>query len=183
MTNAATKITPRRERLTLSRAEMADALDLSLSALDRITRDNPPGCVRGGKGNETTFTAHEFIAWYIDREAGRGEGFEAARTRKMNADAERADLEVAKAKGEVALVAEFKRALDKSYREAQIAVMGVPQRVVLSLLGETDESRFKAVLREELRRALTALANGAYTLPDDFDTADLTTIAQEGDDE
>jgi phage terminase Nu1 subunit (DNA packaging protein) len=186
MTNAAAKMTPRRERLTLSRAEMADALDLSVSALDRLTRDNPPGCVRGGKGNETRFTAHEFLAWYMDREAGRGEGFEAARTRKMNADAARSELQLAKERGDVAPVAHMTAAWLRAAKMIQVNVMGVAQRAAVRIVGETNESRIKSVLREEIHAALESGANSIEAWAGDGaaeDPLDLTNIAQEGEDE
>jgi hypothetical protein len=47
--------------------------------------------------------------------------------------------------------------------------MNVPQRVVIQLLGETNETRFKEVLRAELTLALQAAAEADLTLADEDD--------------
>jgi hypothetical protein len=48
--------------------------------------------------------------------------------------------------------------------------VNVPQRVVVQLIGETDETRFKDVLRAELALALEATANADLVLADDEET-------------
>lgn len=90
------------------------------------------------------------------------------KVRLLAAQADQAELDLAKAKGEVAPVAEFERAQARMAAEVRANVMNVPARVVLSLLGETNESRFKAVLRTELAAAL-AQSEGCALLEADAD--------------
>ena len=57
--------------------------------------------------------------------------------------------------------------------EIRANVMNTPQRVVLSLLGETDETRFKAVLKRELAAALEQSATELLAKDDGGDLGDL----------
>lgn len=98
-----------------------------------------------------------------------GEEINKARLRKLNADAARAELELAKERGEVALISEFERAQSAKYAVIQRNVLNVAQRAVLQLLHETDETVWKQKLREELT---LALKTAAETEPDLTDEAD-----------
>ncbi|KVX10610.1 hypothetical protein WL01_22505 [Burkholderia ubonensis] len=98
-----------------------------------------------------------------------GEEINKARLRKLNADATRAELELAKERGEVALISEFERAQSARYAVIQRNVLNVAQRAVLQLLHETDETVWKQKLREELT---LALKTAAETEPDLTDEAD-----------
>ena len=86
---------------------------------------------------------------------------------------EREELELAKARAEVAPIAEFQRAQARAMAEIRANVMNVPQRVVLSLLGETDETRFKQALRRELAGALEQSATELLAKDDGGDLGDL----------
>jgi len=63
-------------------------------------------------------------------------------------------LELATKKGEVALVAEFERMWSLAMGQLRQNILGVPQRAVLQLIGETDERKFKTKLRAEIVLAL-----------------------------
>ncbi|WP_367394978.1 hypothetical protein [Cupriavidus sp. Agwp_2] len=92
-----------------------------------------------------------------------GEQINKARLAKLTADAQMAQLELAKARDEVALVSEFEHAQSAKYQIIQTNILGVPARAVLQLLGETDETIFKQTLRAEL---IQALKTAAETDPD-----------------
>lgn len=91
------------------------------------------------------------------------------------AQREREELELALARKEVAPVKDFERAQSRAFAQIRANVMNVPQRVVLSLLGETDESRFKSALRREL---VSALEQSAELLEAD-ETAELGDLAED----
>jgi phage terminase Nu1 subunit (DNA packaging protein) len=94
------------------------------------------------------------------------------RVRKTRAEATRAELELAIAKGEVAPIAEFERAQSIIMAAIQVNIMNVPARAVLQLLGETDETAFKQVLRAELRLALEQSARTEIDLEAESDEED-----------
>lgn len=89
------------------------------------------------------------------------------------AQREREELDLAVARREVAPVADFERAQARAFAQIRANVLNVPQRVVMQVLGETDETRFKAALRREL---VSALEESAELLDTDEspDLSDLT---------
>lgn len=111
----------------------------------------------------------------IDNAAGDGSELNKQRVRKLRAEADRVELELAKARGEVALLSEFEKVQTARNTLIRTRVMEVPRRAVLALLGEKSELRWKQILTEELRLALTAAATTELDLKDP--------IAIEGEDE
>jgi len=91
------------------------------------------------------------------------------RVRLTKAQANRAELEFAKARGEVALIDDFRRAQEKVMGAIRANIMQVPARAVLQLLGEGDETTFKAKLRAELTAALVRSAQVDIDLDEDDD--------------
>lgn len=83
----------------------------------------------------------------------------AAQLRKLQADADLKELEYAEAKKLVAPIEHFEQLQSFTMTTLRQNVMNVPQRVVLTLLGETNEIAFKTKLRAELVAALTKTAN------------------------
>ncbi|NRO99217.1 hypothetical protein GWC77_25310 [Paraburkholderia sp. NMBU_R16] len=98
-----------------------------------------------------------------------GDEINKARLRKLNADATRAELELAKERGAVALISEFERAQSAKCAVIQRNVLNVAQRAALQLLGETNETTFKQKLREELTLALKTAAETEPDLTDETD--------------
>jgi phage terminase Nu1 subunit (DNA packaging protein) len=91
------------------------------------------------------------------------------RTRKMAADADLAELEYARRKSLIAPVAQMQLALESIFALVRASMMNIPQRTALQIVGDTDEARIKRVLDDEIRAALTAMAD-AELGPDFFDT-------------
>jgi hypothetical protein len=123
------------------------------------------------------FNTGDVSRWRLDeaREEGGGENVadEAAlKKRKMLADVNVAELNFAKARGEVAPIREFE--MVQAARNAAIRsnVMNVTQRVVVRLLGCTDEDEFKRELNAELALALTEAAKAELVLDDDEESDD-----------
>jgi phage terminase Nu1 subunit (DNA packaging protein) len=92
----------------------------------------------------------------LDEAGGSGSALNRVRTSKLQAEAEMARLELAKAKGEVAPIDTFARVQAHVATIIRTGMLNIPQRVVSQLLGESDEARFKAVLRQEIIIALTS---------------------------
>lgn len=89
------------------------------------------------------------------------------KARLTKAQADTAEIELAKARGELAPVPEFEKAQTKMMANIRANVMNVPARAVLQLLGETDETKFKQRLRDELTLALEQSAKIDFDLDDD----------------
>lgn len=105
----------------------------------------------------------------LEEAAGSGSALVRERTRKLSAEATRAELQLAKERGEVALIDEFARVQSARYAIIRQNIMQVPQRAVLQLLGCTQETEFKAKLKDELTLALKTAAETEPDLTDETD--------------
>ena len=116
-----------------------------------------------GRGGNWAFDLAEVIRWRLSAlEGGEVLDFEAARNRKMSAEAKIAELEFGERAGRMADVALIERML---------AAAIVPAKACLqSLSGElealVDETQH-ALIRDRITEALEALQNTADELPDD----------------
>lgn len=120
-----------------------------------------------GRMERNQYALGASIQALLEEAAGSGSALVRERTRKLTAEATRAELELAKARGEVAPIREFERVQTAMFAAIRANVMNVPQRVVVQLLGETDETTFKKKLRAELTLALETAAAAELAIPDD----------------
>lgn len=158
--------------IQLNRTELATHMGVSLPTIDAWQKEGMPVVQRGGRGVQWVFDLVACVKWYGDRRANQAAGdtpTDLAEIEKRTASAkmQKAELELAKARGEVAPIREFERAQAKAFAQVRANVMNVPQRVVIQLLGETNETTFKEVLRKELTLALVAAAEADLTLEDE----------------
>lgn len=161
----------------LNRAELAKHMGVSVVTIDAWRDDGMPVDVRGDRGVAWQFDLAEVIKWRIDRakdaaQSDAPDDLQQIEKRTAAAKMLKAELELAQARGDVAPIREFERAQAKAFAEVRANVMNVPQRVVIQLLGETNETRFKQVLRDELTLALQAAAEAELTLADEAEGSD-----------
>ena len=124
---------------------------------------------RGGRGKEWQFDNSEVTTWRIDRKVAEATGTERAdeeelRRRKLAAETELAELELAKARGDVVGVAQIERNLSVLFAEVRTNLRNVPDRVVSSLIGMTDEREFKSGLLREIDLVLAALSESGVLI-------------------
>ena len=149
----------------VNRTELAEINGVSLPTIESWVRRGCPVVQRGGRGRAWQFNTAEVRNWREDDI--RAEASHATHAnkdeltlRKLAAETEQAELDLAKAKGEVMAVELHERAMVKAFGEVRAGLRGVvPGRASGRLLGETDETNFKAVLLEEIDHALEALAD------------------------
>lgn len=163
--------------MIVNRSELADAMGVSPPTVDRWIKEGCPIKVRPRKGIPAQFVLGEVVTWWGQRERENATGGATTdeaelKRRKLAAETGQAELEFARAKGEVAPVAEFERATAKLMATIRTNVMNVAQRAVLQLLGETDEATFKQRLRAELTLALEQSAQVDFDIDDDELEAD-----------
>lgn len=160
----------------LNRAGLAEHMGVSLPTVDRWVKEGMPVLQRGARGVEWAFDLAEVIRWWGDRKAAAaaGEVDDIAEIEKRTAKAkmEQAELALARDKSLVAPIAEFERAQSAMMAAIRQNVLNVPQRAVLQLLGETNETIFKQKLRAELTLALEQSAAADLAISDDDTTDD-----------
>ena len=81
------------------------------------------------------------------------------KARLTKAQADLAEIEAAKARNEVAPVAQVAQAWASFCAETRVRARNIPERVVSSLVGCTDEREIKAVLMREIDQVLTDMAD------------------------
>jgi phage terminase Nu1 subunit (DNA packaging protein) len=158
--------------IRLNRSGLAEHMAVALPTIDRWVKEGMPVVQRGSRGVEWTFDLADVIRWWGDRRAKDANAEtpgDVVEVEKRTATAKmlQAELALAKDRGDVAPVREFERAQARAFAEVRINIMNVPQRVVIQLLGETNEKRFKDVLRAELTLALQAAADADIALDEE----------------
>lgn len=158
----------------LNRADLAAHMGVTTVTIDNWRKAGMPVVQRGSRGIEWVFDLPAVIKWWGQQKVEQAMGdapTDLAEIEKRTASAkmQKAELELAKARGDVAPIRDFERAQAKVFAEIRANVLNVTQRVVIQLLGETNEAAFKEKLRNELVMALQAAANAELTLEDDED--------------
>lgn len=161
----------------VSRAGLAEVFGVALTTVDTWIRTGCPCVSRGSRGVQAKFNTADVSQWLRDKARQEGSGTSLAdetelKRRKLAAEAERAELELAKEKGEVAPVREFERAQAAAMAAIRANMRNVPGRAVLQLLGCTDELEFKNTLMDEIDLALVTAAEAELDLGEDEDDED-----------
>lgn len=81
------------------------------------------------------------------------------KARKVNAEAEIAEMKAGKMRGDLVATHDVRRHLAGLATEVRTRMRNIPGRVAPSIVGDTDERRVKQILGEEIDQALSALAD------------------------
>ncbi|RKR02603.1 phage terminase Nu1 subunit (DNA packaging protein) [Kushneria sinocarnis] len=161
----------------VNRDELAEVFGVSLNTVTSWIRSGCPFEQQGRQGKPWRFNTRDVSEWL--REQARADAASAdtldenlLKLRKLAAEAEQAEFDLAVARGKVAPIEEFERARALENATVRANVMNVSDRVVTQLLGETDEGRFKEILRAELIAALETSADAEIDLEEEADDDD-----------
>lgn len=156
----------------VNREELAEVFGVSLNTVTSWVRRGCPFDQRGKQGRPWRFNTRDVSEWLRDEARAEAESdapmdeFE-LKLRKLAAETSQAELDLAVARRQVAPIDEFERARALENATVRANVMNVPSRVVSQLIGETDEARFKEVLRAELIQSLEAAAEADIELEEE----------------
>lgn len=156
----------------VKKGDLCELFGVSIPTVDGWLRDGCPCISRGGRGVASEFNTAAVAQWLREKAREEGAGNTLAdsdelKRRKLAAEAEKAELDLAKAKGEVAPVREFERATASIMAAIRTNMRNVPGRAVLQLLGCTDEAEFKTKLMGEIDLALVTAADADVDLDDE----------------
>jgi phage terminase Nu1 subunit (DNA packaging protein) len=156
----------------VNRAQLADIFGISLPTVDAWKRAGCPVLQHGAKGVAMQFDTAAVTKWrqqviLADATGDKQQDADEIDRRTKRAKMRQAELDLAKEMGLVAPIRDFERVQAARAAVVRQNIMNVPARAVLQLLGCTDESTFKQVLRKELTLALEQSANAALDLPED----------------
>lgn len=104
-----------------------------------------------------------YIRFLQERNLGQGQSpidYHAEKARKIKAEADIAEVDAARIRGEVATLKQVQRATEMAFAEVKANLRNVPSRVVGQIIGETEEHRIKDVILGEIDGALAILSSG-----------------------
>jgi len=155
--------------ISVNKAGLAELFGCSLGNIDAMVRMGMPCEERGGRGRSWSFNPSDCFEWRLSRErqANNNADEDELKRRKLAAETGKAELEFAKAKGEVATLEDVEKAVARAFAEVRISMRNIPQRVVVSLIGEQNETRIKRLLLSEIDQALQALSDIEILSEDD----------------
>lgn len=111
---------------------------------------------------------------YLQDRAITGNGdidYASEKSRLTRAQADLAEIDVARARGDVVGADQLARNLTNLFTEIRTNLRNIPGRVSSSVLGLTDERKLKTLLLAEIDQALTSLAEMDFdVLPSDDET-------------
>lgn len=160
----------------MSITEFEKFYGVNTTTIYRWIRDGMPVYRMGSKGRGAghQFNSVDVNKWIKDKAlaaAGSGDKhaitFDEAKRRKELANAEMAELNLAKEQGKVVDLEELERSLSHRFAEMTSRIRKVPERVVNRVLASETEVEVKEILLSELDQCLELLSR------DDFAEEDL----------
>ena len=88
-----------------------------------------------------------------------GSSYDEARTRKINAEAEIAELELAKIRGTLCMTDDVVKAWESVLHACKAKFLSLPTKVAPVVANESDVAKVKDFLEGAIREALTELSN------------------------
>lgn len=128
-----------------------------------------------------------YIKFLQERSHGGGQqgpaDYHAEKARLTRTQADIAEIDLAKARREVASVKQIERNLSNVFAEVRTNLRNIPDRVVSAMIGMTDERKFKGRLLEEIDLVLEALASSDVFVEPEEAEQPADAIAEEPDDD
>lgn len=151
--------------------DTADIFGVSSSTVDKWLRQGCPYVEKGNKSKAWVINSAEVSKWLRAREVeALGVDTTTAdelRKRKLAAETGKAELELAKSRGDVIPLRRVERALSNTFAEFRIRLLNIPGRVATQIIGESEEDKIKAAVRDELLLALNVLDEFSLAEKDD----------------
>jgi phage terminase Nu1 subunit (DNA packaging protein) len=157
----------------MSAVSIAEALGVTKQTVYNWLKNDGLPCSDAGKSK--TVRLRDLLDWYAisakreavksvkstpsDTPAEVDESYEEALCRKTKAEANLKELQLARARGQVASIADVEKVLNASVKATQTQVLAVPSRLATRILGLEDHAKAVAILSGEMNQLLTNLAD------------------------
>ena len=149
----------------VSRADLAELLDLSLNAVDAMTRRGCPHERPAGPGKPFRFDVAKVVAWREQQAAARSEAsagdlvsLNEARQRKLAAEAALAELALDKQRGDVVRVDTVVAIAGSEYSKVQRRFLRLPSKMAPKVVRAKTPAKVQHLLELEVREILTELS-------------------------
>lgn len=129
-----------------------------------------PVAVKAGRGEKGghQFLMSDVLDWHKGRAVIQATGSndamsaEEAKRRKLMAEAGLQEIELAKKQSLVVELADIERDLSNRFAQMRSNLLKIPERTAIRLIGETEETRIKQIIREELIQAMETISDWQY---------------------
>lgn len=173
--------------MIVNRSQLAEILGVSEPTVDARLARGMPIKTKGKKGQPAEYETADVLEWHvrhqITRENPRGnfdESFEdpaknSARElqrRKLQAETEMAEIELARKKGLVVLVEDVVSEFASAVANLRAQILNLPRRAAPLIVGETDVDNVKDTLDREVNELLQELHNDATRGAEELTTSD-----------
>ena len=158
----------------VNRTEIAAIYGHALTTIDGWVTAGCPVESGGGRGKPKLFNTAKVAAWReaVLREQLTGNldvNEEQLKRRRMIAETERAELELAKARGEVAPIEQIERASAKVFSEIKVRMLQLPSRLAPQLVGATSNQRnIRRIVKREVEDVLESMSSVDLLEADDL---------------
>ena len=138
--------------------ELSEIVGRSERVLIEYAEEGLPCRERGGDGKPSAYDTAEVVAWMIGQATARRDAtVEVERRRLIAAQATRAELELARRRGDLVDLAEFRAGAIRAGREITDALLGIAPRIS-RVIDPQDPDRAHGLLDTELRRCIASIA-------------------------
>ncbi len=138
--------------------EAARRLGLTGGEVSRLHGEpGAPKVVRGGK---VFLRWPEFPRWRDERlkKVGKPSGLDEARRRRLSAQAELAELELAKARGDLLTISDVERIVSTDYGKLRAQLLSMPGRLAPCVVGVKTMADATAAIDAEVRSVMAELS-------------------------
>ena len=150
----------------VSTIELTNLLGIHRNTVHEWVAQGCPTAVRAKVGDRGghKFLLSDVLEWHKSRAVIQATGSnelmsaDEAKRRKLMAEAGLQEIELNKRKGDVIELAEVEKKLSNTFAVIRSNMLKVSDRTAIRLIGETDETRIKKIIREEINQALDALS-------------------------
>lgn len=151
----------------VNRTGLAECFGVNLTTVDQWRRKGCPVVSKGSKGRAWEFNTAAVMKWRLDQlsvntKDPETETDKALRRRLLVAQVQSEELDLATKMKLVVPIEEAQLVWSQAFAEIRANFRTLPQRVVTRIVGETDETKIKLVLGEEIDQVLTGLAESDY---------------------
>lgn len=173
--------------MRLNRTEMADVLGVAPTTLDAWTRQGCPVESRPGQGKPAEFNSGEVIRWWLSKEVDKAatktdrDDLDALKAAKLKVETASKTLALQRERGELVEVDAMNRIMAQSNLALRSAMLAMPQRCALALVGQTDTASVTEVLKREVYAALNEGSDAWMAAAEDEGRAMELEEAQEAD--
>ena len=144
---------------TISREEVAEHLGISPQAVSRLAKK--PGCPKEVQAGRAVYPWPDFNVWYWTVvKAPKPADFSEARARRVAALADMAELQLAKLRGELMPVEDFRRVRYDTDQRVAVKLKALHTRAAPHLVGCQSELEAMARLAPVVREIMDELTKG-----------------------